>query len=286
MAELNQEENNLRIFKKISGFEIFSDPFPHLVVKEAFPKSTAKILTNNFPISQFSKNRDGNLRQDLSSFEVQSIVGLEPLWKQLINYYSSPDFFFQVMEIFESYINGEIKELLINLSEDQIGRRNFKDLNKKVLLDAQISVNTPVINPGSVRKCHLDSPNKIYSGLIYFRQPYDDSDGGHLQICKWKDSINETEKIKLYKEGLSEKYFEVSKQINYENNVLILFLNSINSLHLVTPRSQTNHHRTFVNLVAEAPFNIYERGSFLYNNKNNLIKHLKKLAKLFIPKKY
>jgi hypothetical protein len=50
---------------------------------------------------------------------------------------------------------------------------------------------------------------------------------------------------------IADKYVEHIKTIKYERNVLVLFPNSIYSLHGVTVRSLTSSPRYFVNLVGE-----------------------------------
>ena len=61
-------------------------------------------------------------------------------------------------------------------------------------MDAQISINTPVEKLSSVRKAHLDNTNKFFSGLFYLRLPNDDSRGGNLQLCKWREEYTLSKK--------------------------------------------------------------------------------------------
>ena len=47
------------------------------------------------------------------------------------------------------------------------------------------------------------------------------------------------------------------KTVNYQSNVLVLFLNSIKSLHGVTVRSITDSPRLFLNLFGETEYPVY-----------------------------
>lgn len=82
-------------------------------------------------------------------------------------------------------------------------------------------------------------------GLFYLRHPDDDSQGGDLELYKYK-----TNNFKYYGQRfIQDKYIEKVKTIKYERNTLVIFLNSINSIHGVSNRSVTNHPRLFVNIL-------------------------------------
>ena len=110
-----------------------------------------------------------------------------------------------------------------------IGRRNEETLeNSDVLLEAQISINTPVRTKSSVLGIHVDNSNKLFAGLLYLRKPEDDSVGGNLNLYSWKEQFSERKKIKLYYESLHSKgsksltkYVSLEKEIEYGSNVLV-----------------------------------------------------------------
>ena len=114
-----------------------------------------------------------------------------------------------------------------------------------VLLDAQICANSAVVRQASsVRGAHLDTSDKLFVGLYYLRHPDDASTGGELQLygprarrLPWVGAFD------------SKDRFGLSETVPYEHNVLVLFLNSIHSVHLVTPRSPTPYPRLLVNLI-------------------------------------
>jgi hypothetical protein len=235
-------------------------PFPHIVIKDALPKEFADALTRSFPLNSFDLTQN-NKRMDISIGEHHEHHNIPELWKDFMLYHSSQEFFYEALDIFHKHIKQypRINELT-NSRNIKVGRRKIDSFKESdILLDAQISINTPVTRKSSVRKIHVDSEKKIFSGLVYLRQPNDDSLGGHLNLYSWKSDYLEADKVKHYQEGVEEKHLTLSKTIKYENNVAVLFLNSIDALHGVTIREETPHPRTFINLVSECAVDLYDK---------------------------
>lgn len=261
------------------------NPFPHIILVDAIPSDLAAKLTNSFPIDLFDL-RSNNQRLDISSINVINSSHISKEWKQFIAYHSSKEFFNEVLRLFEHCLITNKNLNIAKLNKLNTGIR-FKDTFDKVdcLLDAQISINTPVTTKSSVRKTHTDNTNKIFSGLFYLRQAGDDSSGGDLQLCNWNSGYSYKKKLKIYKESLSPSHFTVFNEIPYANNVAVLFLNSLDALHCVTPRNVTPHTRTFVNLVGEVPYDIFNkhtnRQKRLLNLKTECVQKLKKLHQIF-----
>jgi hypothetical protein len=268
---------NLSILRNQSKYDVKKLPFPHIIIENAIPSDLAQRLTNDFPVNLFLDN-ENNKRLDISVCNLDKYESISQQWKDFILYHSSSDFLFEFIDIFQDHIKNSSSHKALSLNDHHIGRRNIDSFTKcEVLLDAQISLNTPVLKESSVRKIHVDSENKIYSGLFYLRQPQDDSLGGDLNLYSWKSNYTSAKKLKFYKEGVEEKHLELHKTIKYKNNVAILFLNSLDALHGITPREATSHPRTFVNLVAESSFEIYKKHRL---HKKFLIASRKKLSEI------
>lgn len=255
---------NLSVLQNFNESDLRLSPYPHIILIDALEKNLAYQLTEEFPLNEFSLDGN-NLRKDISTCKIGNLSTIPPIWADFINYHSSELFYKEVLEAFKGALT---KEDFNNYYRYQTGIRGI-DSHKPnhILLDAQISINTPVSIDSSVRKAHVDNTNKLFSGLFYLRKPNDDSSGGNLRLCEWDRSYDLKKKINLYKENLDNKHYEIVQEVKYENNVVILFLNSIDALHLVTPRSKTLHPRCFVNLVGEVKddifykHNIYRRGA-------------------------
>jgi hypothetical protein len=249
----------ISILSKADSSMVKMEPFPHIVLIDALPLEYANNLTSSFPKHLFDL-APNNKRVDISAINVADSQDISQDWKLFIDYHSSKEFFKEVLKLFEHSLLDNKNINLATLNNLNTGKR-FQDTfdEKDCLLDAQISINTPVVKKSSVRKAHTDNNNKIFSGLFYLRQDEDNSSGGDLQICKWNESYSYKKKLRTYTESLSPRHYRVFDEIRYANNVAVLFLNSLDALHCVTPRDLTVHTRTFVNLVGELPYDIFEK---------------------------
>ncbi len=264
------------ILSKADSSLVSGYPFPHIILKNALPDNLAQSLTSNFPIDLFDDDKN-NTRFDYSALEVSKDKSLISHWKEFIDYHSSESFFMEVLEVFKNHISRDDYEKYRNMKSSKRGSEIHEE--DKMYLDAQISINSPVTKTSSVRKIHVDNSNKLFSGLFYLRLPEDDSVGGNLELYEWKESYSLRNKIKIYQEGLNPKFCNLVKEVGYENNVGIVFLNSINSLHGVSERQKTNHPRCFVNLVGETKKDIFRKHGFFkkkFHDMRVLITKIKK----------
>jgi hypothetical protein len=259
--------NTISILNNSEKISLSSFPFPHVVIKDALPKQLADQLTSEFPIMSFDTSGN-NKRIDISASKVKNAIDISSLWKEFIDYHSSKEFFQEVIQVFKPCLSDTEYESYLKLSSGIRGIDSHKE--KQVLLDAQISINTPVIKTTSVRKAHVDNTNKLLSGLYYLRSPDDNSKGGDLELLNWKKSYTDRQKIKFYREGVASKHFSTFKKIGYKNNIAILFLNSIDALHLVSPRHPTTYPRCLVNLVGELNYDIFKKHNYFHENINLL----------------
>jgi hypothetical protein len=258
MKDLKSYEFSL--LRNVTSSDVILEPFPHIVIRNALPESFAKLLKSSFPLNKFQLDTN-NVRQDFSVCDLDGDNQIINEWKDFIYFHSSEYFLNQIIDIFNGHF-PESKHLLdfINCKNLKTGRRGIDSYDSSnILMDAQISINSAVRKSNSVRKIHLDNANKLFSGLFYLRSPDDDSVGGNLRLYSWKKSYGSKEKVKFYQEGVAEKHVNLHQEIRYDFNVLVLFPNSIDALHGVTPREKTNHVRTFVNLVSLLPFDFYAK---------------------------
>ena len=64
----------------------------------------------------------------------------------------------------------------------------------------------------------------------------------------------------------------ISKVIPYKRNTLVLFINSLNSLHGVVERSNVPLERRYINISGSFKFNQFEINKYQDKSKNFLIK--------------
>lgn len=247
--------------------DVIRDPFPHIVVRNPLPEDVARLLTAQFPPDEVMIAASpgapigSNKRFNIYAKDVAESPRISPLWKDFIAEQSSPRFLQHALRLFEPYVRqfhpGLINRLGDSFEHARPGTR-FRETyaTHNVLLDAGISINTPVTTiPTSVRMAHLDLPTKLFTGLYYLRPPEDrDTRGGELVLCRYRKDASK----RFWRYEVEPSCVQEVKTIPYENNVLVVFLNSLDSLHAVTPRLRTRHTRKFVNLVVELEHPLFD----------------------------
>jgi hypothetical protein len=138
----------------------------------------------------------------------------------------------------------------------------------EIVMDCQPGVNSPVTDKTSVKISHLDNPTQLYASLLYFRDDGDNSKGGDLELYKYI-----SEKYKFHGSRLiKDKYVEATSIVPYKKNTYVIFINSIDSIHGVTPREETKYQRRLVNIIG-ARGKYYEHDKKLFEipiKKNNI----------------
>ncbi len=274
------------LLSKVKTSDVFIDPFPHIIVKDALEEELFLKLVSEFPsISTINKGMENqgidllssNVRIHYLAKEVLSDDTITPLWKKFIALHTSNSFLHEFIYLFKEHILQ-----IYPYFEKEYGF--FETLSSRirkidtcvmadVLLDAIISINTPVVNkPNSIRQAHVDLPDKLFAGLFYMRDPQDRSTGGDLELYRFKKG-----KPCGFKNcEVDDLYVERVKTISYEQNVLVLFLNSSYSLHGVSVRSLTEYPRYFVNLLGEVRKPLFDP---LKHQESLQMKFFKKLKK-------
>lgn len=249
---------NLSLLQRASKTDVVESPFPYLVIENALPIDLCEALIRSYPSleSQGIDESLDNVRWSTHAENLDTIIDLAPVWKDFVGYHVSQEFFDQVMSIFAEPLS-RLYGTMLNSSDSifrnpVVIRNNHRLAVGKFSLDAQISGNTPAKTPGAPRGIHVDAPNALYGGLYYLRDDMDDSVGGDLQIWKWKDGYSYGKKSGEYREGVNQKHVELIQTIKYKANTLVLFINSLDSLHSVTLRTPTTHTRKFLNLLADS----------------------------------
>lgn len=250
----------MNLLENVTAGAVRPEPFPHLVLHDALPEDLVDRLVAEFPDDETVKSGEpgspqgSNKRFNIYADAVDRSPKISPLWKRFIAEQSSARFFGHAVRIFEPWIREAYPDLLLrcdgNLGNLRTGRRSRDGYSEcDVLLDAGISINTPVTAlPSSVRMAHVDLPTKLFTGLFYLRPPEDrDSRGGELVICRGRPGVIP----RFYRYEVDRSSVEEVETIPYRRNTFVFFLNSLRAVHAVTPRQRTRHTRRFVNLVVE-----------------------------------
>lgn len=207
------------------AIKVIEEPFPHVIIEEALDRKYYSELSKHRPLPETiiaGRSYGPNQRIDMETHD--AMERLHPIWKKFCSYHVSIDFLNKVYEVFGEHIKRLYPEV------QSVGMR------------CQPGLNTPCEVESKVRGPHLDNPAELYAGLFYMAS---DSDGGNLELYRWK-------KVGFYgKLEVPEDCVELVKTVFYRPNTYVMFLNSRDSLHGVSPR-RSKHFRRMVNIVGDA----------------------------------
>ncbi len=240
MSKYFSDTNN--VFNTIQKYEY---PFPMGIGADCFSKEIYEELAAMRPTWEYiagDKKEENNKRIDLNAMTAYHIEGVPEIWKDFIDYHTSPDFYAQILKHFGGFFHQYYPNIdFIKLKSAP----RYADVQADIWLDCQIGINTPVKEKSTVSKPHLDSPKSVWAGLLYMREP-DDNAGGHFKTFKCRDLPIDKGKRQIEESGLIE-----SSKIFYNPNLFVCFMNSPFSIHSVTDREITDKPRLFVNFTLE-----------------------------------
>lgn len=255
-------DKKLSIINRFKKENYSSYPFPFFTIEKPFDNEIYSKLEQDYNlfVSFFKEQEEyqkNNIRLQISAVDFfNNKIFKKSIWHDFILYHSSKDFFLDIIEIFYndiSKIYPEIIKIIENRknNENFLGLRNNNNNNNKFdfVSDCQPGINTPVKSKSTVRDSHIDNPVELIAGLFYLRNNQDSSKGGNLEIMKkvHEKPILFHKKAEVY----NTQNLEVYKSIDYKKNNVIFFLNTINSIHRITPRENCDIPRNLTNIIFE-----------------------------------
>lgn len=242
----------------LSPADVRTDPFPHVVVGSALPAETYRELAASFP-SFAQVAWDGpapsNQRFAMSAFMYELLDTMPEVWRAFGRLHTSRRFLRQVYALFAGHWTPAAEAAWSRLESAELGLF-MRDHDADIRCDARAELNTPVTDqPSSVRGGHLDTANRLFSGLLYMRPDGDDTPGGDL--CLYRpapgvDTIARKDAFAFASEELVE-----AVRVPYAANRLVIFPNSPAAIHGVTPRPLTPWQRNYVFITAEVAADLF-----------------------------
>jgi len=246
------------VLANITRSDIRYYPFPHIVAEDCLPASLYAELARTYPTDQTILRLSGkeasagqNERVDLSAHEaLRHPTAVSPDWLEFIRYHTSQAFFQELMTLlgpeFKTTYPLLEESLGHPLDDATTGVRFDPELDRgEISLDCQIGINTPARRKSSVRRVHSDATEELFAMLLYFRHPDDDTEGGDLEIYKWRDDAQR----RYIGEAVDERDAVKVAEVPYKANTLVIFINSEISLHAVSERSPSPISRRLVNII-------------------------------------
>ena len=227
--------------------DYFTDPYPHIIIKNCLPQAIYEKLYENFPVHNIKNNFklvEGHTYRGLANDFIRSKrVEAKQCWLDFFEFHTSQQYYNQVLKIFEN----ELKENSW-LANEKVKVRHSEGSNR-IVTDTQFVIHEPITS-GTTRTSHIDNPLEIYAGLLYMRQRGDVAKGGDFVIYNTPAIDRVVEKTgRQIPKSFGE--LKESKTIPYKENTFVMFLNSNKSVHGVTPRKDPGHDRLSINIIAE-----------------------------------
>jgi hypothetical protein len=262
---MTTDAKSLSVLRKARAEDVVTEPFPHLVIRDALPDAVCDALIAEYPPldALAIDGNDNNRRWSVTAWDARRNPRIAPIWQELVAYHASRAFYDELIDVFGEHVTHLYPRLfpdVATLRSQRVGLRerdSFEDFD--VLVDAQISGNTPVSDASSVKTIHIDSEHKLFTGLLYLRRPEDDSVGGDLNIVRFRDDLTRGQARRRY-DGMfvDDALTEYVSTVPYQRNMLLLFVNGLSALHGVTVRQPTSHLRLFLNLVCETREKLFD----------------------------
>ena len=137
-----------------------------------------------------------------------------------------------------------------------------------------INTNHSPLKNSSIRGVHLDRSKNIFGALFYFNDDIDKDNGGDLELYSWKNKLDFYKKF-YFSDPVDVKHVNLVKNIKYDANKIVIFLNSIDSLHAVTDRKINAPIRKYLYLSSDSV------NTDVVNKSNIVTKICHKLQNIF-----
>lgn len=245
------------VLAKADPGAVASDPFPHLVIREALDPELYEELAAcrpGYADVAGPPPHPSNRRIPCSAWLFQQLPHLPEPWARFTARHTRPDILARVSKLFRDHWPAQLPRTFpSDPARYGLFGRDGHDAHD-LLVDARLEVNSPVLEePSTHRGPHLDTPNRLFSMLFYLRDPADDSVGGDLVLYRWTGPRPaETDVF-----ALDDALVEPMKTVPYAPNTLVVFPNSPDALHGVSPRHPTPHERAYVFITAEVEKDLF-----------------------------
>jgi hypothetical protein len=233
---------NLDVTQTITKDDLIMDPCPYFCIRDALPWNIYNRLEDEYPEAHMMQDKKTQFqaRRYRQHEFVEGTVSL--LWQDFATYHTSQEYKDRVLDLFEPALEKYYSEFAVELHRAPVTPRHSGKAG--IQMEMQFVLNG--MQEETVRTVHLDNSRELFAGLLYMRKPEDTSTGGDIQIFRSKMSNPEFTGIR----EVNPDHVEWSGTVPYQANTMILFLNTVDTLHGVTPRVGANCFRRYINIDA------------------------------------
>jgi hypothetical protein len=238
--------------------DICEDPFPHLVLQPVLDDSDYERLAAGFPAPEVMTPLETKGRFAYRARDIMADARMDPAWHAFTAIHVASAFYRRVIAVFGDHIRSlhpDLEDRLGKSLEDIPTGMRFGEGPREVSLECQCICTEAAAAPTRIIGPHVDRPVALYAGLYYFRADRDESEGGDLELYRFKPGL------RGYVEGtrqVPDQLVERVAVVPYRRNTLVLFPHSRDSIHGVSIRSPSRFARRHVNLVGELGMEVYD----------------------------
>ena len=241
--------NQLSVLQNFKPENLKTNPFPYIYIPEVLPWDLYERLEAEYPEQHCTKGEThgfGTMRYMQHEFDYENVV--TPLWRDFAAYHTSKEYKDELIRAFrvpmtDLYPKGRFAEDLYTkyIRSDVSPRR--APVGSTVRMELQFVMNA--IDHKHIRTPHVDQSKELFACLFYFKKPEDKGEDGGLNI--YRNTAGKQWRRVTGREAVPEDIKAVD-HIPYKRNTMVCFLNSVDSLHGVTPRKNPSHIRRYVNI--------------------------------------
>lgn len=242
----------LSLLQNFKRENLFLDPFPYIVVENALPNDLYEKLANEYPEQILNGATKGfrDFRYKQANFSKKFVT---PLWQQFVDFHTSKMYKDQVIHALLPGMRKYYPEIADKYLAIDVSLRHGGKARTTAALEVQFVMNSA--DSEKIRTPHLDQAKELFACLFYMKKPEDKSAGGDLVIYK---KLEKDMKFHLGRMAPLNNIEEAAR-IQYKANTLVIFLNSSDSVHGVSPRTNAEVFRRYVNVdchIAEKLFSL------------------------------
>jgi hypothetical protein len=214
------------IERSMSKAGVASDPFPHAVIDDFLPEALFDELKRNYPgEEEFEPGRTTNQsRQNFDSQnpKYEAFLTAHPAWAELASWIRS----------------GEGCQILVAPFRAHLARHGavLRDTDRT---KGQLDISRA--GDGYVYNCHLERRDHIISGMLFMNEAFGGSGGELLLYTHRQIRLGQT-----FETFPRDEDVEVVKRLTPRARQAVVFLNTSNAYHGVSPLLAPSEHQCFL----------------------------------------